>query len=87
MANPGRYLTLLPPINGADSITGSAYFTQNPGDPYKAWDASLTFDWMPKQYIPFRAEYGYRHAKRRDQSSIRIPMPTPPITPWSGYDR
>jgi Putative beta-barrel porin-2, OmpL-like. bbp2 len=62
MANPGRYLTLLPPINGADAITGSPYFTQNPGDPYKAWDTSLTFDWMPKQYITFRAEYGYRHA-------------------------
>lgn len=62
MANPGRYLTLLPPINGADAISGSPYFTQNPGDPYKAWDASLTFDWMPKQYITFRAEYGYRHA-------------------------
>jgi len=62
MANPGRYLTLLPPINGADAITGSPYFTQNPGDPYKAWDTSFTFDWMPKQYITFRAEYGYRHA-------------------------
>ena len=62
MDNPGRYLTLLPPINGADAISGSPYFTQNPGDPYKAWDASLTFDWMPKQYITFRAEYGYRHA-------------------------
>ena len=62
MANPGRYLTLLPPINGSDAITGSPYFTQNPGDPYKASDGSLTFDWMPKQYITFRAEYGYRHA-------------------------
>jgi len=62
MANPGRYLTLLPPINGADAITGSPYFTTNPGDPYKAWDSSLTFDWMPKQYITFRMEYGYRHA-------------------------
>ena len=62
MDNPGRYLTLLPPINGADAITGSPYFTANPGDPYKAWDASLTFDWTPKQYITFRAEYGYRHA-------------------------
>ncbi len=62
MANPGRYLTLLPPINGADAISGSPYFTANPGDPYKAWDASLTFDWMPRQYITFRAEYGYRHA-------------------------
>ena len=62
MDNPGRYLTLLPPINGADAISGSPYFTQNPGDPYKAWDASITFDWMPKEYITFRTEYGYRHA-------------------------
>jgi hypothetical protein len=62
MSNPGRYLTLLPPINGADAITGSPYFTQNPGDPFKAWDTSFTFDWMPQQYITFRTEYGYRHA-------------------------
>ena len=62
MDNPGRYLALLPPINGADAIIGSPYFTQNPSDPFKAWDASLTFDWMPRQYITFRSEYGYRHA-------------------------
>jgi len=62
MDNPGRYLTLLPPINGADAVSGSPYFTGNPGDPFKAWDTSLTFDWMPRQYITFRAEYGYRHA-------------------------
>jgi hypothetical protein len=62
MNNPGRYLTLLPPINGADAVSGSPYFTQNPGDKYKAWDSSVTFDWMPKQYVTFRWEYGYRHA-------------------------
>ncbi|HZI55357.1 MAG TPA: outer membrane beta-barrel protein [Verrucomicrobiae bacterium] len=62
MDNPGRYLVLLPPINGADAVSGSPYFTQNPGDPYKAWDTSLTFDWMPREYITFRSEYGYRHA-------------------------
>ncbi len=62
MDNPGRYLVLLPPINGADAISGSPYFTQNPGDPYKAWDASITFDYMPKQWITFRSEFGYRHA-------------------------
>ena len=27
MSNWGRYLTLLPPINGADAVTGSPYFT------------------------------------------------------------
>ena len=33
--NPGRYLVLLPPINGATAASGTPYFTQNPGDPYK----------------------------------------------------
>jgi hypothetical protein len=63
--NPGRYLVLLPPINGETAVTASTnspYFTENPGDPYKAWDSSITFDYMPKQYITFRAEYDYRHA-------------------------
>jgi len=62
MDNPGRYLVLLPPIDAADAVSGSPYFTQNPGDPYKAWDTSITFDYMPKQYITFRTEFGYRHA-------------------------
>jgi hypothetical protein len=63
--NPGRYLVLLPPINGETAVTASTnspYFTENPGDPYKAWDSSITFDYMPKQYITFRWEYDYRHA-------------------------
>jgi len=63
--NPGRYLVLLPPINGETAVsasTNSPYFTENPGDPFKAWDSSITFDYMPKQYITFRWEYDYRHA-------------------------
>ena len=60
--NPGRYLVLLPPINGATAISGTPYFTENPGDPYKAWDASATFDYMPSQYITFRWEYNHRAA-------------------------
>ena len=60
--NPGRYLVLLPPINGATAASGTPYFTQNPGDPYKAWDVSGTFDWMPSQYITFRWEYNHRAA-------------------------
>jgi hypothetical protein len=60
--NPGRYLVLLPPINGATAISGTPYFTENPGDPYKAWDISGTFDWMPSQYITFRWEYNHRAA-------------------------
>jgi hypothetical protein len=62
--NPGRYLVLLPPINGATAISPPApqYFTENPGDPFKAWDISTTFDYMPSQYITFRLEYDHRHA-------------------------
>jgi Putative beta-barrel porin-2, OmpL-like. bbp2 len=63
--NPGRYLVLLPPINGETAITAatnSPYFTENPGNPFKAWDSSITFDYMPRQYITFRWEYDYRHA-------------------------
>ena len=60
--NPGRYLVLLPPINGATAISGTPYFTENPGDPFKAWDVSGTFDYMPKQYITFRWEFNHRHA-------------------------
>ncbi len=29
MNNPGRYLTLLPPINGATAISGTPYYTEN----------------------------------------------------------
>jgi hypothetical protein len=60
--NPGRYLVLLPPINGATATSGTPYFTENPGDPYKAWDASVTYDYMPSQYITFRWEFNHRHA-------------------------
>jgi hypothetical protein len=63
--NPGRYLVLIPPIDGESASTAAAsspYFTGNPGDPFKAWDSSVTFDYMPRQYITFRWEYDYRHA-------------------------
>ncbi|MGB2679235.1 MAG: outer membrane beta-barrel protein [Candidatus Acidiferrum sp.] len=63
--NPGRYLVLIPPINGetaSSAAINSPYFTGNPGDPFKAWDSSLTFDYMPRQWLTFRWEYDYRHA-------------------------
>ena len=60
--NPGRYLVLLPPINGATASSGTPYFTENPGDPFKAWDISGTYDYMPSQYITFRWEFNHRHA-------------------------
>jgi hypothetical protein len=76
--NPGRYLVLLPPINGATAISGTPYFTENPGQPFKAWDTSATFDYMPSQYITFRFEYDHRAAN--------VPYFTGPggITPSGG---
>ena len=60
--NPGRYLVLLPPINGATAASGTPYFTENPGNPFKAWDTSFTADYMPSQYITWRLEYNHRAA-------------------------
>jgi hypothetical protein len=63
--NPGRYLVLLPPINGetaSSAAINAPYFTGNPGDPFKAWDSSVTFDYMPRQWLTFRWEADYRHA-------------------------
>jgi hypothetical protein len=60
--NPGRYLVLLPPINGATAASGTPYFTENPGDPFKAWDVSVTTDYMPSQYFTYRLEYNHRAA-------------------------
>jgi putative OmpL-like beta-barrel porin-2 len=62
ITNPGRYLVLLPPINGATAASGTPYFTLNPGDQFKAWDASATIDWMPSQFITVRAEYIHRQS-------------------------
>jgi putative OmpL-like beta-barrel porin-2 len=60
--NPGRYLVLLPPINGATALSGTPYFTESPGDQYRAWDYSLTFDYMPKDFLTFRLEFNRRMA-------------------------
>jgi hypothetical protein len=62
MSNYGRYLTLLPPINGADAVTGSPYFTESPGQKAHMWDSTITLQYMPKQYITWWAEAGYRHS-------------------------
>jgi hypothetical protein len=62
MSNPGRYLVLMPPINGATAASGTPYFTQNPGDRFTAWDASATMDYMPDEFVTFRMEFDYRHA-------------------------
>jgi hypothetical protein len=60
--NPGRYLVLMPPINGATAFSGTPYFTASPGDPYTAWDMQVTFDYMPSQFVTLRSEFNHRAA-------------------------
>jgi hypothetical protein len=60
--NPGRYLVLVPPINGATAASGTPYFTANPGDPFRGWDGSATFDYMPSESVTFRYELNHRAA-------------------------
>jgi hypothetical protein len=60
--NPGRYLVLLPPINGASATTGTPYFSENPGDKFKAYDFQVSFDYMPSQWVTWKAEFTQRGA-------------------------
>jgi hypothetical protein len=62
ITNPGRYLVLMPPINGATAFSGTPYFTYNPGDRFKAWDTQLTGDYSPNRFVTLRLEYNHRHA-------------------------
>jgi len=62
MSNPGRYLTLLPPINGATASSGTPYFTENGGDRSLMHDGTITLDYMPSQFITFTLEEGYRYS-------------------------
>jgi len=62
MDNPGRYLALTPPINGATAATGSPYFTQAPGQKLLQWDTQLNFQYMPKDWITWWTEATFRHS-------------------------
>jgi hypothetical protein len=62
MNNPGRYLALVPPINGATAVSGTPYFTANPGQKLYQWDMQLNFQYMPKTWITWWTEATYRHS-------------------------
>jgi len=62
MNNPGRYLALTPPINGATAASGSPYFTQQPGQKLHQWDAQLNLQYMPKDWITWWTEATFRHS-------------------------
>jgi hypothetical protein len=52
----------LPPINGATAATGTPYFTENPGQHAYMWDSTLNLQYMPKQWITWWGEVGFRHS-------------------------
>jgi hypothetical protein len=62
MNNPGRYLALLPPINGATAATGTPYFTEDPGQKLYQWDMQLNFQYMPSDWITWWTEATFRHS-------------------------
>ncbi len=62
MNNPGRYLALVPPINGATAATGTPYFTENPGQNLYQWDMQLNFQYMPRDWITWWTEATFRHS-------------------------
>jgi hypothetical protein len=37
-------------------------FTESPGDKARVWDSTITFNDMPKEYITWWGEFGYRHS-------------------------
>ncbi len=62
MNNPGRYLALVPPINGATAVSGTPYFSENPGQKLYQWDMQLNFQYMPKTWITWWTEATFRHS-------------------------
>jgi Putative beta-barrel porin-2, OmpL-like. bbp2/Carboxypeptidase regulatory-like domain len=62
MNNPGRYLALTPPINGATAASGSPYFTQQPGQKLYQWDSQINLQYMPNDWITWWTEATFRHS-------------------------
>jgi hypothetical protein len=62
--NPGRYLALLPPINGANATTGSPYFPEAPGLQFRGYDFQIGADYMPSQWVTWKVEFTQRGAQQ-----------------------
>jgi hypothetical protein len=58
--NPGRYLALLPPVDGATATSGTPYFTENPGQPLRAYDFQIGADYFPSQWVTWHVEWTQR---------------------------
>jgi hypothetical protein len=68
MTNPGRYLALLPPIDGDSAANYSndpvaeGAFPVSPGLNWTAWDYDFGVQIMPNEYFTFDLEYTHRHS-------------------------
>jgi hypothetical protein len=62
MNNPGRYLALVPPINGATALSGTPYFSEAPGLKLFQWDYQVNYQYMPKPWITWWVEATYRYS-------------------------
>ena len=66
--NPGRYLVLYPtgdasPLpNPYDPTSGAGThpFSANPGDQFHGWDATISLDWMPNDYVQYQFQVDHR---------------------------
>jgi hypothetical protein len=58
--NPGRYLVLLPPVNGANATSGTPYFPEAPGLGYRAYDFQIGADYFPSQWVTWHVEWTQR---------------------------
>ncbi len=68
MRNPGRYLALLPPINGDTAQTygndpvATTAFGTGPGLDWKCWDYQIALQIYPSQYLTWNIEYVHRYS-------------------------
>jgi hypothetical protein len=62
MVNNGRYLVLVPPVDGATAASGTPYFTENPGQKIRQSDMQLNLQYMPNDWITWWTEATYRYS-------------------------
>jgi hypothetical protein len=62
--NPGRYLALLPPIDGATATSGTPYFPEYPGSQFRGYDFQVGADYMPSQWVTWKVEFTQRGAQQ-----------------------
>jgi len=82
MNNPGRYLTLLPPINGATAATGTPYFTEIPVSPPACGMPHSISSTCPNSGLPGGRKLG---SAIRMSPTSRVPAVVTPPTGNNGY--